>query len=337
LSSTNRISCALTSIPIKHKASLLNEMLKKVCFCVFTNVFESNWRQGLNEMLRHEDMLDYDGIIIVQDEVLGIFEETVELLYKMRDTYDVWGLDYSIPDFENGNIPMLDEAFLVIEKSVVHSVSFMESVKSECWLEYVLYNQGITRGAVLTQESEAYNKKRIDICRYLPYTTLVEHHIPCLYWKSFSADNLLKYSLQHELRRVMDYLSEERYDLVPIWEYVIAELDITDLKKVMHLEYPLSRATSNNGHLEQKKVAIFVHAFYEELYDKCIAYLKKVPREIDIYISTKESGVEILKQKLQDGNVVATKIVIAGSRGRDAGALLVGFRPYIKEYEYILK
>ncbi|MCL2718607.1 MAG: rhamnan synthesis F family protein [Lachnospiraceae bacterium] len=88
--------------------------------------------------------------------------------------------------------------------------------------------------------------------------------------------------------------------------------------------------------MAEKKAAVFVHLYYEELIPFCINYILSIPEEIDIYIS-----VVTEKMKKQIGDILAGKvnhkirIVLKENRGRDISSLLVTFRKKIVNYQYV--
>lgn len=85
----------------------------------------------------------------------------------------------------------------------------------------------------------------------------------------------------------------------------------------------------------QNRVAVFLHLYYEDTVEKYYQYIEQIPHYIDVYITTSnKKTLELLKKYNTAG--MRNFILIEGlNRGRDVGALLVTFKPYISQYEYI--
>lgn len=85
----------------------------------------------------------------------------------------------------------------------------------------------------------------------------------------------------------------------------------------------------------QSRVAVFLHLYYEDTVEKYYQYIEQIPHYIDVYITTSnKKTLELLKKYKTAG--MRNFILIEGlNRGRDIGALLVTFKPYISQYEYI--
>lgn len=168
---------------------------------------------------------------------------------------------------------------------------------------------------------------------YDVYNIVESGTYPFLNIEAFSLDDYIKHTMGDGLNKLMEYISESAYyDVDCIWEAILKRYNINDIKTALHLNYILNdNIKKKNNH----KCAVFAHLYYEDLFDVYLNRLKEVPDDIDIYLSTTEERIQTLSKKASRLNVNVKKIVVAGERGRDAGALLVAFRKYIGEYEYI--
>lgn len=84
-----------------------------------------------------------------------------------------------------------------------------------------------------------------------------------------------------------------------------------------------------------KKIGVFIHLYYEDTVLEYCSYIEKIPRYIDVYITTsnkKTYWILLNWKQTKNRNIFLIK---APNRGRDVGALLVTFKPYIESYEYI--
>lgn len=317
----------------------LEGALKDVCAKVIRVVYESNESSEAAEVIRNAGQGAYEGIILLKDEMFGAFYDLNEMLEKMDGKFDVWGLDYDMERSCKEKKPVLYDCFLVIGKRLLESSDFWEHLTDTDWQAYILSDGEMERGSVISDEPDIKpgikNEHQISLWRHMPYEAIVRRKLPFLMIQSFYIDKMLEYSLQHELRRTLDHLEREGFDTDGIWEYGIAEWDIGDLKRVLHLEYPILGNCPAKTEMAGRKIAVFAHIYYEDLYDRCISYLKKIPQEMDIYVSTKESGRFLLEEKLRLAGVTVKKVAAAGKRGRDAGALLLAFAPFLSSYDYI--
>ncbi len=86
------------------------------------------------------------------------------------------------------------------------------------------------------------------------------------------------------------------------------------------------------------KIAVHAHMYYVDLTNEFVKYLKNIPYEFDLYISTmRKKDIPIMYLKFQ--NITnADKIVIKKSKnsGRDFGPMFVLFGNDLKKYDYIL-
>ncbi|MDO6352487.1 rhamnan synthesis F family protein [Synechococcus sp. YX-04-1] len=90
--------------------------------------------------------------------------------------------------------------------------------------------------------------------------------------------------------------------------------------------------------LKTKKIGVFLHIFYPELGETIAAYLKNIPCNIDIFISTKEDSVQALKNifaRVENADRVDVRHF--SNIGRDVAPFIVGFKDQILNYDLILK
>ena len=90
--------------------------------------------------------------------------------------------------------------------------------------------------------------------------------------------------------------------------------------------------------LQKKKVGVFLHIFYPELAGTIANYLKNIPCNIDIFVSTKKGESQALTnifKKLKNVNHI--EVQCFQNIGRDVAPFIVGYRDKIPNYDYILK
>ncbi|WP_038553577.1 rhamnan synthesis F family protein [Synechococcus sp. KORDI-52] len=90
--------------------------------------------------------------------------------------------------------------------------------------------------------------------------------------------------------------------------------------------------------LKGKRVGVFLHIFYPELGETIASYLKNIPCRIDVFISTKEDSIQILKHIFsQVDNAQKVEVRHFSNIGRDVAPFIVGFKDEIPNYDLILK
>lgn len=296
---------------IDHLSATLSEVCETVKVIVQEEFAPNAWMKlGLEAPDRTR------GVIIARDTLLGAVLPLSQTVQKLQNQFDIWGLAYDMTVYQQSGRKQLRDDFIVMESGAF-------ARQSREWTVGALYDQ--------TRNDE---QKEMDEWVHLPYTLMVESHLPFLLAESFSVMDGMNYTIQHELRRAVDTLAEGGEPLDWLWEYLIAETDPYDLKRILHLEYVQAESETVMDEPDQK-VAVFAHLYYEDLYDKCLNYLQRIPFNIDLYLSTPPNRIPLLQMKIKRQGIRVQGIFPAGTRGRDAGALLLAFRPYLRNYQYI--
>ena len=281
----------------------LRVSLENVCVRVLEIYGENPGLREAGTLLRTHDFGDCTGIILLKDDVFGSFYDLNGLLKAMEKKYDLWGLDFDTVRSQVENCPVLCESFLVINERLVHLYDLKQALETNTFGEYLLYGSGIVRGCMVSG-SPVVKAGELDMCLSMPYEAVAGKRVPFLPIEIFTlTDRILKYSLQHELRRVLEYLEKEEFVTDGIWEYIIAEVNVGDLRRLLHLDYLIASDRTAVHSLRDKRVAVFAHIYYDDLYERCIAYLKRLPEEVDIYVSTKQKGMSVLREKLAAASV----------------------------------
>ena len=115
--------------------------------------------------------------------------------------------------------------------------------------------------------------------------------------------------------------------------------DIHFMRKMADIKRPNPSAINNiKGDLKTKKVGIFLHIFYPELAETIAVYLKNIPCNIDIFVSTKEESVQPLRSVFERiDNAQKVDVRHFSNIGRDVAPFIVGFGDEILNYDLILK
>ncbi len=92
-------------------------------------------------------------------------------------------------------------------------------------------------------------------------------------------------------------------------------------------EYDESRAAA-------LRTAVVIHLYYPQGLKECEAYLPEIPEWIDIFLITSSEALVPACDKVAEGRKNVT-VLRKQNRGRDVAALLVAFRPYLQDYQYL--
>ena len=115
--------------------------------------------------------------------------------------------------------------------------------------------------------------------------------------------------------------------------------DIHFMRKMADIKRPDPSTISKiKDGLKTKKVGVFLHIFYPELAETIATYLKNIPCNIDIFVSTKEESVQTLKSVFgRISNAQRVEVRHFRNIGRDVAPFIIGFGSEILNYDLILK
>ena len=115
--------------------------------------------------------------------------------------------------------------------------------------------------------------------------------------------------------------------------------DIHFMRKMADIKKPNPSALDEiKEKLQKKKIGIFLHIFYPELAETIATYLKNIPCNIDIFVSTKEESVKTLRGIFERiNNAQKVEVRHFENVGRDVAPFIVGFGTEIPNYDLILK
>lgn len=243
------------------------------------------------------------GMIVVTGKLFGPF----------------WSIEDDLEAFETG-----DKQVMVYYRTKAVFPDFLLVKKGVEWDRFHMF---------LNQGPDDKFSIREDL--FCPFSLLLKG-VPFLNMDCFGISDQLKYTMGEETVRAFDWIRHDTsYDIDMIWEIILKRYNLYDIKHALQLNYIIPERPLEVYKNREKKAAVVLHLFYDDLLEEVIDYIKGIPSFIDIYISTCPNQIEDFSAKLEKADISVTGIVKAGKRGRDAGALLVAFRPYLMKYEYI--
>lgn len=130
--------------------------------------------------------------------------------------------------------------------------------------------------------------------------------------------------------------NESTYDIDLVWDVMLRTAHMSDIKERLQLNFILPDTVRLPDIKPTLKAALFLHIYYLDQIDWCLSYAKNTPEDFDIFISTDTSQKQHdIEQKFCVLAGRKVKVVLIENRGRDVSALLIGFKPYLTEYDVI--
>lgn len=145
---------------------------------------------------------------------------------------------------------------------------------------------------------------------------------------------LLNYNLGDDLQKCIQFIKNYTcYKIDNIMEYITFELSPYQLLERLNLEYICE--VPKTIKTREVKCGIFVYIYYFENLEKELDMLTNVPQNFDIYICSdnKQKVAFIKKMWRRKKRKNTIKFMLHKYRGRDISALLLTFKPFIKQYD----
>lgn len=316
------------------------------------------WKFALTEYLGWQEIESYDELVLLNDTFFGPFYPFKEVFEKMdgRDV-DFWGLTQhgEAVMFENRKkhfLPRhLQSYFLCIRKKMLCSQEFKNYWEnqntSKNWYDAVEHNE-----AHFTQyfsekgfkwDSLISNEGKDKKFSYNPYGhniyEILQQGFPVIKRKEFAVplEKATEYNNSEDYRRGLEYIkSNTNYDTRLIFQNVLRNYNITDIHDALHLDYIIPDDEIEDKNLKIKDTCIVLHLYYTEKIERYISFVKNIPEEIDVIVTTtSDEKKEIIFNAFSQILGKKLLILVGQNRGRDIAGLLVTARPYLKKYKYL--
>lgn len=311
-----------------------------------------------------EQCASYDEIVLCNSTSMGPvypFEEMFESM-SQRDV-DFWGItkthmvkDYDFDYNPYGYLPEhIQSNFIVYRNSLIVSMelkAYWDSMPMITSYEQSigLYESAFTK--LFADKGFAWDVY-VDTSRYegvvdqplmfYPARLIAEQRCPIFKRRSFFhfySDVLLHTAGQSSLL-LYNYLKDHTsYDVNMIWDNILRCYNLNDIAESLHLNYTLSTRLSDYNEyakcVENEKIALVMHLYFEDMFYESFELAKAIPPEADVYITTnteeKRLKLEQIFRGLPCGKL---EVLLVENRGRDVSAFLVGVREKIKEYTLV--
>lgn len=175
----------------------------------------------------------------------------------------------------------------------------------------------------------------------MPDELIIRRKCPVMRLRSFSLPyaEVLEKSLGVSVRRAFDYIeSSLAYDTDPVWEHLLRTENMAVLKNILHLNYILpDSAVLRPPRTDPARVALAMHLFYPEKVAECLQHAQSMPEGSDLLLTviSEETEREIRRHPALLRRFRQVRIRRVENRGRDISALLIGFAPYVDDYDLV--
>ena len=86
-----------------------------------------------------------------------------------------------------------------------------------------------------------------------------------------------------------------------------------------------------------RRIAAIIHVYYTDLFPKIVQYLKNVPFQTDLFISTDTTEKKsLILESLKTYSNGTVEVRVFENRGRDIAPFIVGYAHVLKDYEYFI-
>ncbi|MEG1270129.1 MAG: rhamnan synthesis F family protein [Ruthenibacterium sp.] len=341
-------------------------------FSQFTNEIIVRENEGLDagaykcaiDAYGWDELEKYDEVVLFNHTTFGPVYPFSEMFDAMGEKdVDFWGITMHYgSDFDPFGTspygylpPHLQSSFHVYRKKFVQSKelqdywnnlpeihTYADSVgKHESFFTQHFQDLGF-RWACYTDTE--YFKEYADLPSMIYPKRLVEElRCPVFKRRLFSQnyDYYLHYTAGQPAMELYEFLKTETdFDLNLIWDNVLRTMNQTDFARNLQLQYMLSDTLRLDAKaqpvLKQHKVALVMHLYFMDLLDDSYRRVSVMPPEIDVYITTNTAEKKLqIEARFSTFPCHSLTVLLIENRGRDVSSLLVGFAPYVEQYDYV--
>lgn len=307
-------------------------------------------------------MNNIDELILMNYTIMGPFYPFKEMFDEMnKKDLDFWGITkYNKTPFDPfgtvsyGYVPThIQSHFICIRNKMLNSIEFQDYWETRPMISS--YNEAIGfHEAIFTKKFEDMGYKwevyvdTDDLCKnsyhpllMSPLELIKNRKCPIIKRRSFFHDynDFLGSNNGESTMEAFNYIKYNlNYDINLIWDNILRTEHQSDIKKCLHMNYILSSNVLENNKINNsdKKIALIIHIYFEDLIENCYKYASSMPEYSDIYVTTdsvdKKNKIEKIFSSIKCNNF---KIIVIENRGRDISALLVATKEFIMNYDYV--
>lgn len=112
--------------------------------------------------------------------------------------------------------------------------------------------------------------------------------------------------------------------------------NVFETAKSLNFILPSDVRLDKNTKIPMHEISIIIYLYYMDTVDYYFEYIKRIPKEVDVYISfSSDSMREQIQNYINENQLHNCQFVMKENRGRDISALLVACRKIALQYKYI--
>ena len=287
------------------------------------------WIDGL-AYVGWDTLYQYDELLMLNDSFFGPFFPIEELFEKAEESdADFYGCMKNFEDkaftnwgghpFKHGYLRGSICYFYIIKSRLLHSKAFKyywtQKLNITCdwdtfffaemdFYDYVIDN-GFRIDAYQTDKLKGYC---FDNLTHQITRLIKEDKIPFARIRPFGTDMKNQSMLIHygkDPRQALEYIDKHTdYDVNLIWDYLLRTKNLTHLYNQLQLQYVLPKDCVERPFKYDKKIAVILHIYYEDLVAKMAEYCQNFPPNTDFFVTTTDTKTfhcikkEFTKRKL---------------------------------------
>ncbi|MBS7526608.1 rhamnan synthesis protein F [Fusibacter paucivorans] len=314
--------------------------------------------KGAIERIGWKKLKKYDELVLMNNTCFGPLFPFKEVFDWSKDKeLDFWGLTLGLKAdwlgsnnyiHYNENKTHYQSYFLTIRKPLLASkllVEFFDEIPEDA--NYVisgsLYEYAFPgyfedhgfKGAVYCDNREDTNYPLL----HNPIQLINTCRMPLFKKRSFfhHYTDVLNNTAGEATARLIRFIEEETdYNMDLVWKTLLRTSSLSDLVRCAQLNRILPRdmlvSTENDLKL---KVGLIYHAYYEDLFDEDILYMKNFPVNSGLLITTNTYDKKVVLEKKIKLAELNGKVIVIENRGRDVSSLLVGGADFVFNYDLI--
>ncbi len=318
------------------------------------------YKTGL-EKYGWDELEKYDEIVMMNFTIMGPVYPIEEMFDTMNEKdVDFWGITkfHEYPQGDPfgticyGYIPEhIQSHFIAVRKDFVKTDEFKkywaEMPMINHYTEAVGFHEAIFtkkfadmgyKWDVYSELEDNFSHNAI-ICA--PKELLSETRCPIFKRRSFMQDygNMVNETYGQPTMELYEYIDKHTdFNTDLIWDNILRLENLAVVKRNMQFNYvlPSNQSKDISDVLQNKKIALVMHIYYEDQAEMCLKYAKSMPKETDVYITTdSEKKLEGIKKVFSKLECNKLEVRLRENKGRDLSTLIIAFREEIKQYDYV--
>lgn len=327
-----------------------------------TGLLAYGWIEGIRH-IGWETLAEYDELLMLNDSFFGPFYPLSELMDAAeKSDADFYGamknfeekntVDLAGHGFKHGYLRGSICYFYIIKSRLLHSAEFQSywgnvPAISNDWDTY-FFNEfdfydyvrdaGFKIDAYQGDDLKGYCYDSLSQCMY---KLVKDERIPFARVRPFGSDMLsqaLQIGYGKDPRKTLEYIDKcTDYDTNLIWDYLLRTRNLSDIYHQLQLGYVVQKNSLESSFDYDKRIAVILHIYYDDLAEKMAWYCQNFPDKTDFYITTTTEKTRDAIHEAFDKYQLHYECTIRPNVGVAMSSLWVTYANVITggEYEYI--